>query len=619
MFSPYSNDDIERAENLSFLNSASAFTSSEDLNYSASSSTYLLTSHTSEASLISEEKSLNFNVDLEITKVIEMSRNFESFPRMPVHHYKEFFSLICKSFVYCLKTEVRIEIQCLEEFIIKTLDQNSLFSALCYRISDIFFDGPIFVTQKEDSPMPIVKDASTELSSNLKINFKFLNMEALKTLLIASAVDSPSKKAQMRLAKMKSKASLVQEESSIIEEEQANELSEAQITPKKTKQIVMTQLSELFFSNLAEQINLIISESFIRSTLTVFSQKIILTVPNEKEDLILRRMDSLSRLLSLSKELSVCSAVAVINNTIYISANNSSSKEGNVESNAHIKIINYLHQRMQQIKRFIKELTIVENMYNAEMSNYTVNYYGLLRQFYDEIYESGGTSFPEQVIYQAISKLCISLHNQQLPEEMSVALSNQTNIVVMTVAQISEMNTILLAVKTFNESSYNGMAGFLLKNQLTSPRPHDFHCEQLLYFYTRIVLQLDLKNIAFGISKKCCPTCYEILNAFQDVRLRGSHINFKPSVANILNGEQVVEQFPLENDSSVEPMTVPGSKRSTQTRESILSENSSCKTPTKKSKSAPKNSPFFSAQKNSENQGWNLNENTGSMNIGFFG
>lgn len=329
--------------------------------------------------------------------------------------------------------------------------------------------------------------------------------------------------------------------------------------------------------------------------------------------LILRRMDSLARLMALQRDLSVCSAVTVMNDTIYIAANNSGVCEE--------IIIHFLYERLRLIRIFIKNILnhfSFSDIYRPDSNQYQENYLLCLKDFFEKLVLNGGTSSFALNLYQAITKLVTCFYSgvkadNEIPEYFRNALLGDCNIVILTPAmhQRDNVHHIYLSHAFFTNTLLPLDTGSLTLSYFSLQsfhryRVNQFHCEQLIYLYF-ILKQLPLSDYApifFGISKLCCQICFNVFSTQDKVIFRGSHHRQKSNVANVIENLADLAHssfFTIDKEYSKEIECFSGHKRHFDVDE-VLTDNHApnsseyiCSTPTKKiPKTTAVESPFIS-------------------------
>lgn len=252
----------------------------------------------------------------------------------------------------------------------------------------------------------------------------------------------------------------------------------------------------------------------------------------------LRRMDSLSRILSFPARLSPCTSVAVQHDTLYISANVSS--DGTQDEMAQ-----YLFSRVEQLQAFIVELH--ENQHSDNPSD--------LEHFLDErsqllaqkIRNESRTSVTQKKLASDISKF---VHSIVIDDE--TFLSQTRNIWLNAPIQVrvllphkGDQEVVSLAV--YEHGAFSSYC------ELPEPRHafkvNHYHAEQMIVYFlqNKTIMDATTENpMLLGISKLCCKTCFDNLKQLP-VEVRGTHNQSYQNVEPLIDTNYVLGSPPRGN------------------------------------------------------------------------
>lgn len=257
----------------------------------------------------------------------------------------------------------------------------------------------------------------------------------------------------------------------------------------------------------------------------------------------LRRLDSLSRLLSLSNSLSVCVAVTI--DTTYkprliVAANVGSSNDKD-------KIVELLKSKIQTIKEFIIDVsksTRLLSLLELEpiCTGLVKKLIGFSSGVQPDIFLQSATKF--------IHAICFD------PETFSDQEKGIFDPGVETVILIPDSHQNAPHLVAYLEDNHSGsILKFDLPPISNKVAVKNLHAEQLLAYFLFDISRLPTDNsrFNFGISKLCCRTCFECLQNYPSVAVRGQHNQEYQGVINLKSGQ-------LTKQSSIRPgVTFPWS------------------------------------------------------------
>ncbi len=287
--------------------------------------------------------------------------------------------------------------------------------------------------------------------------------------------------------------------------------------------------------------------------------------PNQREyftnERLVRRMDSLARLLSLQSKTSVCTAVTMHGGQLFIGANVSGDT-------LQADMVDAFKSRVQVLRQFINEL----NREEIALDNPNLGY--KIEQCVHQLVAFGGTSKPMPMLKQALFKVVDALRNRRITPGSVNYFSPAERHALLT----SENLTILLAEgkrykkekvpNYFVAYQFAGLSGEpqLLKHLVSQALQRlivkDFHAEQLIVYYFQKRLGLDLnaadaEKIRIGITKLCCETCGSTLSQFARISVRGTHHVRYTNVADVFRDKSCTP-VKISSNRITEPDPSPG-------------------------------------------------------------
>lgn len=224
-----------------------------------------------------------------------------------------------------------------------------------------------------------------------------------------------------------------------------------------------------------------------------------------EEDVIVRRMDALARLLKLKDSISVCIAVTLVNNTLYIALNNSGKNFKSTE------VVATINARLNALidAPFLKNLDqniTYDCFYNDHAD-------AILKTYFHE-------ELPKTRLKQDITKLFYSLHiNSHQFKELNPLLSHQLERVFI----YPQKNEGVLHYEVYHDTQKQAYSIPIL-NVPEHMTPNHIHAEQILVDYLMQYKKIESDYILkLGLSKLCCGTCYDCLSHYAQVKVRGTH------------------------------------------------------------------------------------------------
>ncbi len=256
---------------------------------------------------------------------------------------------------------------------------------------------------------------------------------------------------------------------------------------------------------------------------------------------LLRRMDSLARLLSVSSTTSVCTAVTIYNGELYIGSNVSGATPQADMVNTFLLKLLILKNFIEQIKK--DDLGMTDDALTDAIQNCV-----------QRLIKEGGSLGNESVLQQALFKFVDTIRARHSLEghtstnyfsraEVNAILSPRRVTVLLPYGQLqkhrkgSEINSIGAHVA---DGSGQEVSKYPLPEQLQHLVVKDFHAEQLIAIYLQNQKDVDLNDalsekIRIGLTKLCCRTCFDVLRSFQRLELRGTHNVSYSNVADVFS------------------------------------------------------------------------------------
>ncbi len=254
----------------------------------------------------------------------------------------------------------------------------------------------------------------------------------------------------------------------------------------------------------------------------------------------LRRIDSLARIFSLKASLSVCTAASLVDGALCIATN--VSKQGQQQ-----EIIAALKAKQAILTSFLNDAKGSEDASRFIDKN--------AQPLYKKLHAEGGASVGKPTIVQAIKKLshAVIVDTTTLTEQdKSTLLSPTSGLFIL--PSIEEGQAFALVDGAMKKS-------VPLNISAENTRVKDLHAEQLLINVLKTVKSADVDELAVGITKLCCHTCFEYVQE-HGVIVRGQHGQAYPNTINLNNGSAQSELFktPVRSSPTYADPSPPGSQ-----------------------------------------------------------
>lgn len=269
---------------------------------------------------------------------------------------------------------------------------------------------------------------------------------------------------------------------------------------------------------------------------------------HHEEDQVVRRMDALARLLKLQDSISACTAVALVNNTLYIALNNT-GKEFNPND-----VIETINNRLDALihSPFLSHLD-KDMTYH---SFYEEHADAILKTYFHE-------TLPKHRLAQDLTKLIYSLHTKDHQvKELSPLVSGNLERVFL----YPDKQEGILHYVAYNHTKKQGCSIPIL-NAPNHINKSNIHAEQILADYLLNYQSLESDYvIKLGLSKLCCTTCYECLSHYQQIKVRGTHGVTYENTYNLITND-VAKSDGIPNRRHVHPQQSPTASPMKETHE----------------------------------------------------
>ncbi len=242
-----------------------------------------------------------------------------------------------------------------------------------------------------------------------------------------------------------------------------------------------------------------------------------------------RRMDSLSRLLSLRSSLSVCSAVTLnLINEPHIVIGANVGKDGSQD-----EIAGLTADKLALIQRHLREISASDI---ASIDSSKLDW--LAENLFRDLFTTGGSSMPPDVLLQAARKIihafCIDGETFSADEKI-MFLTHSSTVILLPI--LTDKGYRMLAKQIRAIGCTNSSYPLPMVPMDTSV--HNIHAEQLIARYLYEEREIDTP-LTFGISKLCCRTCFESLKNYP-VTSRGTHNQEYEGVIDLHSGRRRAE------------------------------------------------------------------------------
>jgi hypothetical protein len=257
------------------------------------------------------------------------------------------------------------------------------------------------------------------------------------------------------------------------------------------------------------------------------------------QERLLRRMDSLARLLSISSAASVCTAVTIYDGELYIGSNVS----GEIPQ---ADMVDTFGAKLCILKEFIQQIKEADLAMTDDALTDAIQY------CVQRLIETGGSLGNESVLKQALFKFIDTVRarnsidghtsrNHFSSVEVDAILSPTRVTVLLPYGRTkknrksAESNCMGVHIRN---ASGNNITKYPFPEQLQHLVVKDFHAEQLIATYLTNEKGVDLEDtsaekIRIGLTKLCCRTCFDTLSHFPRLELRGTHNVSYSNVANL--------------------------------------------------------------------------------------
>ncbi len=304
-----------------------------------------------------------------------------------------------------------------------------------------------------------------------------------------------------------------------------------------------TQLAKNFFEQHMRkpQVQILLESSsdynHLIDAVTTLKQALPQSVDNDEHDLrvyydittLQRRFDSLARLLSLSSDVSACTAVTIHDGTIIVAANSKQHQDPTIIATALSKKLAVIQEAIAIIR---------------DNSQLICNYDFYLTQI-NALRHINGVFHPDFILIQALFKL---VHAYQ-----DISLDAYTNIIFLVpTEELDESGDYLFKLAVFTMLPHQ--LGDVIhepsdymdypQSSINQPSTSDFHAEQLIAHYLKQQIDLSDPNqspIRVGVAKLLCNTCDILKTATPRLQFTGcSRVSFF-NVVNLFSTPEAIQ------------------------------------------------------------------------------
>lgn len=250
---------------------------------------------------------------------------------------------------------------------------------------------------------------------------------------------------------------------------------------------------------------------------------------------LLRRLDSLSRILSFKISKSACTAVTIHEGQLIVAANVSSSATPEEISTALIEKLRCLNKLInncpssdyRDILPFCQKEENIKEMTQLSL----------------------GTGVTIGDLQQSLAKLIhlVKAQNYPFAAEFVNALNPDNPIVILNPKKEDNKHYI---VKTTFQAQTKTSELIQLSHVDKYALEKDIHAEQMIHYYVKKVKAAPdtEEKGSIGISKLCCATCYKVVS--QHFTVRGTHQNCYEGTVNIDDGQRELGNSPYHGPTN---------------------------------------------------------------------
>lgn len=246
----------------------------------------------------------------------------------------------------------------------------------------------------------------------------------------------------------------------------------------------------------------------------------------------LRRMNSLSRLLSLRVTWSACTAVTLdhsVDTRLVIGAN--IDRQDSQET-----IFSSTCSKLRLIQQYLTDITS-KNLKTIDGSTLDE----LAKELVSQLMSGGNTSLPERILWQAARKIihAVCFDDETFTETEKRAFLNHAPATII-LPKLAASGAMQMQVRHLGLVE-NVDSIFPLPTVPEGTSLKFIHAEQLIAYFLFEELRISPDTpLAFGINKLCCRTCYENLQQYPVV-VHGHHNQSYQGVVNLYNGKRATE------------------------------------------------------------------------------
>lgn len=291
---------------------------------------------------------------------------------------------------------------------------------------------------------------------------------------------------------------------------------------------------------------------------------------SSQNDLYLRRMDSLAKLLSLNTKNSACVAVSVFNQQLMIACNASGAFSSEVIRDylvSKFKILKFFFEKFvsekvvifQKQDNSIEQLDL-ENQDIFQLDEHQAGYKHIsvdklnqvwtveFCQWVDELVgqlindDTGGSTFNPFDLIIAAFRLAKSLSSLPIDADIEVLFSTFFNEQFKIL--IPEVKGAHLGFYDYDHNSSFAISSeqnyFYVFQGLAAEQKLSIHAEQLLVFsYLSKAKQQNTQELKLniGLSLLCCETCFSLFEQYPNIHVKGTHSHAYANVLDISDCE----------------------------------------------------------------------------------
>lgn len=235
------------------------------------------------------------------------------------------------------------------------------------------------------------------------------------------------------------------------------------------------------------------------------------------DDRVVRRMNALARLLKPKNSDSACTAVTIVNGTLYVSMNNTGTKVD----------FKPIFEAITQRLTCLRDCAVAKTpglTYEQFCNSYAVDI--IKNSFHQEL--------PMPILTQDLAKLVHSLHLE--PDdcrELSLLLS--ATLPIFFLYPVHDKKYVVVNAATLEAKTID------IQNAPKNLGKSDIHAEQILVNYLFEHNNMPREQVVrLGVSKLCCATCRDFMSHYPQVVVQGTHGTTYDNTFNMKTGKSSV-------------------------------------------------------------------------------